>query len=94
MSLSGIFARLVAVVGAVGDLFRHRGDGSQPPAFGSAPAIPAARRQGIPTLKMPTARGWAAGTDTDCRGGIAGSTPSPPASSIRAGSTSCRTATC
>ena len=60
MSLSGIFARLVAVVGAVAIFFRHRGDGSQPPAFGSAPAIPAARRQGIPTLKMPTARGWAA----------------------------------
>ena len=32
------------------------------PAVGSAPQIPAARPQGrIPTLKMPTAQGWAAG---------------------------------
>ena len=30
-------------------------------ALGSAPAIPAAKPQGIPTLKMPTARGWAQG---------------------------------
>ncbi|MGA9865042.1 MAG: sorbosone dehydrogenase family protein [Acetobacteraceae bacterium] len=36
--------------------------GSHEPAWGGAPAIPAARAQGIiPTLKMPTARGWAAG---------------------------------
>jgi glucose/arabinose dehydrogenase len=32
------------------------------PAWGHAPAIPAAKPQGkIPTLKMPTARGWADG---------------------------------
>ena len=32
------------------------------PAFGGNPAIPAAKPQGaIPTLKMPTARGWAKG---------------------------------
>ena len=61
MSLSAIFARLVAFVGAIAIFFRHRGDGSQPPAFGSAPAIPAAKPQGVPTLKMPTARGWSAG---------------------------------
>jgi glucose/arabinose dehydrogenase len=37
--------------------------GPQPaPAFGATPAIPAAKKQGrIPTLKMPTARGWEAG---------------------------------
>ena len=61
MSLSAIFARLVAFIGAIAILLRHRGDGSLPPAFGSAPAIPTAKRQGIPTLKMPTARGWTAG---------------------------------
>ncbi len=61
MSLSGIFARLVALIGAVAILLRHRGAGSQEPAVGSAPAIPAAKPQGIPTLKMPTARGWTAG---------------------------------
>ncbi|HEY5301602.1 MAG TPA: PQQ-dependent sugar dehydrogenase, partial [Acetobacteraceae bacterium] len=36
--------------------------GSHEPAWGGTPAIPAARAQGIiPTLKMPTARGWVAG---------------------------------
>jgi glucose/arabinose dehydrogenase len=61
MSVSGIFARLVALIGAGAILLRHRRDGSQEPAFGSAPKIPTAKPQGIPTLKMPTARGWAAG---------------------------------
>jgi glucose/arabinose dehydrogenase len=57
--MSAIFAGLVAFLGAVAIFLRHRGEAS-PPAFGSAPSIPAAKRQGIPTLKMPTARGWAA----------------------------------
>src|SRR5258708_28631914 len=36
--------------------------GSHEPAWGSTPAIPTARPQGsIPTLKMPTARGWSPG---------------------------------
>jgi glucose/arabinose dehydrogenase len=61
MSLSGIFAQIVALVGAVAIFLRHRGDGSMTPAVGNAPPIPAARPQGIPTLKMPTARGWSAG---------------------------------
>ena len=62
MSLSGIFARLVAVDRRRGDLFpASAATARSQPAFGSAPAIPPARRQGIPTLKMPTARGWAAG---------------------------------
>jgi glucose/arabinose dehydrogenase len=61
MSLSGIFARIVALIGAVAILLRHRHDGPQEPAFGSTPKIPTAKPQGIPTLKMPTARGWTAG---------------------------------
>ncbi|WP_394891669.1 PQQ-dependent sugar dehydrogenase [Mesorhizobium sp. AaZ16] len=61
MSASGIFARIVALIGAVAILLRHRGEGSQEQAFGSAPKIPAAKPQGIPTLKMPTARGWTRG---------------------------------
>jgi len=61
MSLSKIFARMVAVVGSAAIFMRHRGDGPRDPAFGSAPAIPTAKPQGIPTLKMPTARGWSAG---------------------------------
>ena len=32
------------------------------PALGTAPSIPAAQPQGaLPTLKMPTAKGWSAG---------------------------------
>ena len=61
MSVSGIVARAVAVIGSVAILLRHGRDGSLEPAFGSAPKIPPARPQGVPTLKMPTARGWAGG---------------------------------
>jgi glucose/arabinose dehydrogenase len=61
MSLSGIFARLVAMIGAGAILLRRLEGGAHEPALGSAPAIPAAKPQGIPTLKMPTARGWSQG---------------------------------
>ncbi|WOH82503.1 sorbosone dehydrogenase family protein [Bradyrhizobium sp. BEA-2-5] len=59
MSTSGVFARVVAAIGA-GALAWRRMQGAQPaPAWGSAPEIPEAKPQGaIPTLKMPTARGW------------------------------------
>jgi glucose/arabinose dehydrogenase len=53
---------MVALVGAGALLTRRLASGSQEPAWGSAPAIPVAKSQGnIPTLKMPTARGWARG---------------------------------
>ena len=61
MNLSGIFARIVALIGATVILFRRLKDGAKEPAFGSNPSIPAAKQQGIPTLKMPTARGWRQG---------------------------------
>ena len=62
MSFSGIFARGVALVGGGALLLRRLTDGSHEPAWGSTPAIPAAKPQGsIPTLKMPTAQGWAPG---------------------------------
>src|ERR1700749_3109256 len=59
MDFSSVFARFVAVVGA-GALAWRKMQGAQPsPAWGSAPEIPEAKPQGaIPTLKMPTARGW------------------------------------
>jgi len=62
MSLSGIFAKVVALIGGTALQWR-RLQGAQPePAWGNAPVIPAAKPQGaIPTLKMPTARGWSDG---------------------------------
>ncbi|WGR93966.1 sorbosone dehydrogenase family protein [Bradyrhizobium sp. ISRA443] len=59
MSMSGIFARVVAGIGAVAVAWRRMQGEAPKPAWGSAPQIPAAKSQGaIPTLKMPTARGW------------------------------------
>jgi glucose/arabinose dehydrogenase len=59
MSLSGIFAKVVALVGGAALQWRKL-QGAQPqPAWGHAPVIPTAKPQGaLPTLKMPTARGW------------------------------------
>lgn len=58
MSISGIFARIVAMIGGVMILMRRWGADTDTPAFGEAPIIPVAKPQGIPTLKMPTAKGW------------------------------------
>ena len=59
MDISAIFARFVAVVGAAAVAIRHSGDGPRPPVYGTTPNIPAPKPQGsIPTLKMPTAKGW------------------------------------
>src|SRR6476661_7224842 len=62
MSLSSIFARIVALIGGAALLWRRLQGVPQEAARGSAPVVPAARPQGaIPTLKMPTARGWTVG---------------------------------
>jgi glucose/arabinose dehydrogenase len=62
MTLSGIFARLVALIGGMAVLLRRMQGTAAEPAWGSAPQIPPAKPQGaIPTLKMPTARGWSDG---------------------------------
>ena len=62
MDMSGLFARAVAQVGAATIALRHRGESPREPAVGAAPNIPQAKPQGnLPTLKMPTARGWGAG---------------------------------
>ena len=59
MSANSIFAQIVAAIGAVAVAIRHSGDGPRRPVYGSQPNIPAPKAQGsIPTLKMPTARGW------------------------------------
>src|SRR5260221_9754631 len=62
MSLSGIFARIVALIGAAALLWRRLQGFAPEPAWGSAPVVPVAKPQGaIPTLKMPSARGWTDG---------------------------------
>jgi hypothetical protein len=62
LSFSSIFTRIVALIGAAALLLRRLAGGVHEPAWGSTPAIPAAKPQGrIPTLKMPTARGWTQG---------------------------------
>lgn len=61
MGLSDVFGRLVALIGAATILVRRQNGASLEPAYGSAPNIPGAKPQGIPTLKMPTARGWTDG---------------------------------
>jgi glucose/arabinose dehydrogenase len=62
LSFSDIFARGVAVVGEAALRMRRRTDGMPEPAWGRKPVIPAAKPQGaIPTLKMPTAKGWSPG---------------------------------
>ena len=62
MSLSSVFARGVAWVGGAAILWRRLQGSVHPQAVGATPTIPPARPQGsLPTLKMPTARGWAPG---------------------------------
>lgn len=61
MDFSGPFGRLVAVIGDITVMLRHRNQ-SQTPAFGASPTVPEAKPQGtIPTLKMPSAQGWTPG---------------------------------
>ena len=63
MSLSGIFAQFVALLGGIALRWRRlQGASAHTPAWGSAPVVPVAKPQGaIPTLKMPTAKGWSEG---------------------------------
>jgi glucose/arabinose dehydrogenase len=62
MSLSGVFAQVVALVGDAAIRWRRLQGSVDQQAVGATPTIPLARPQGrIPTLKMPTARGWAPG---------------------------------
>ena len=62
MPNDSLLASLVAKVGDAAILWRRLQGPVPAQAVGTAPTIPAARPQGsIPTLKMPTAQGWAAG---------------------------------
>ncbi|MBX2825849.1 MAG: sorbosone dehydrogenase family protein [Gammaproteobacteria bacterium] len=59
--MTKLFARLVAMIGATAILFRRWGKETDAPAMGDKPSIPDAQPQRIPTLKMPTAKGWEPG---------------------------------
>lgn len=61
MSITSLFAEVVALIGGTMVRLRHKG-ANLPQAIGPSPTIPAAVPQGsLPTLKMPTARGWSGG---------------------------------
>lgn len=55
-----LMAKATALVGGAMVLMRRAG-APRDQAMGATPAIPQARKQGIMTLKMPTAKGWAPG---------------------------------
>src|SRR3984957_3178939 len=62
MDFSSIFAQIVALIGGVALRWRRLQGTAPEPAWGSAPVVPEAKPQGsLPTLKMPTARGWSDG---------------------------------
>lgn len=62
VNLSKLVSRTVALVGAAAIVWRHRGGVPGEAAQGMSPVIPPPRPQGsIPTLKMPTAKGWSKG---------------------------------
>ncbi len=62
MGFYDVLARGVALVGVGAIRWRRRWHTARTPAVGATPSIPPARPQGsIPTLKMPTAKGWVAG---------------------------------
>ena len=72
MAAYDVFARAVALVGAGAIRWRRSQGNVKTAALGPAPEIPAARAQGrIPTLKMPTAQGWAAGQRPAAAAGLA-----------------------
>ena len=71
MSFSSLFARVVALIGGVALLWRRLQGATPEAAWGSAPMIPQAKSQGaIPTLKMPTARGWSEGQKPQAAPGL------------------------
>lgn len=59
--MNKLAAKVVSLIGGTMVYLRHGATADAAPVFGTDPVIPAAKAQGIPTLKMPTARGWAKG---------------------------------
>lgn len=61
MNFTDIYGRAVAIVGGTMIMMRRFGASENVPAVGGAPVIPEAKAQSVPTLKMPTAKGWHGG---------------------------------
>jgi glucose/arabinose dehydrogenase len=62
MAFSDVFSRVVEQIGAATIVLRGQDGRKLTPAFGGNPTIPPAKAQGsLPTLKMPTAKGWSRG---------------------------------
>jgi glucose/arabinose dehydrogenase len=62
MNSSDLLARLVALIGGAALQWRRLQGAAPKPAWGSSPIVPLAKPQGaLPTLKMPTAKGWPRG---------------------------------
>jgi glucose/arabinose dehydrogenase len=62
MTMSAIFAQFVALLGGIALRWRRLQGDAPAPAWGSAPTVPVAKPQGaLPTLKMPSAKGWSEG---------------------------------
>jgi glucose/arabinose dehydrogenase len=71
MALSDVFGRVVEAVGAAAVVLRGQDGRKLTPAIGGTPTIPQAKAQGsIPTLKMPTAKGWPAGQTPNVAPGL------------------------
>jgi glucose/arabinose dehydrogenase len=69
---SSVLAQLVAIICDAAIAWRRLQGTVREQAVGTAPRIPQARSQGrIPTLKMPTARGWAPGQTPRAAPGLA-----------------------
>ena len=71
MALSDVFSRVVEQIGAATIVLRGQDGRKVAPATGSDPTIPPAKAQGnLPTLKMPTAKGWSGGQTPNTAPGL------------------------
>jgi len=71
MAFIDAFSRVVEGIGAAAIVLRRQDGRKVKQAFGASPTIPLAKPQGsIPTLKMPTARGWPQGQKPTVAAGL------------------------
>jgi hypothetical protein len=71
MTFSDVFSRVVEQIGAAAIVLRGQDGRKLTPATGANPSIPPAKAQGsLPTLKMPTAKGWTRGQTPSAAPGL------------------------